>query len=501
MAVEEVIPLNRTPGDDNNTVLGNISSMEQGTDGWWFLEGTALANVRLLTKMNDDKTAYVSKRDTGLEMKKDYVHPGTVQNPYYQWVVKDDGVLDVQGSYVKFGHNDSNPDYPDGVTLIISHNDKRLMKKQVDAFQGDGNDNTVTFSFKDLEVKSGDIFSFRIMPNGNNAYDAGRLNVVIGKDDRYDEVEPDPNRTNNTVLKDSFGRHGTDGWYYGMCEWDGTGFEKLPYDSENNRYYNDGKPELKADFVEPGSGKNAAYKWVVAKDGTINVKGDYTKFANSADDGADGTTVRFFLNGQEKKYIGMNGRSAEDRTESFDETYEVKAGDILIFAVNPEGNDSYDGGRLSIEISDITDSTSNPGNGGQISSDPSTPAAADAEADEKKADDKKAAVKTDADSKDADKTDLSGNGKDDASEAVTAAPAEADADAEGADTEETDIGSTADADTDHADDADAESTDDEGAESADDEDTEETGDSVSSAPENKGSGSSGEDAGPMKITK
>ena len=501
VAVEEVIPLNRTPGDDNNTVLGNISSMEQGTDGWWFLEGTALANVRLLTKMNDDKTAYVSKRDTGLEMKKDYVHPGTVQNPYYQWVVKDDGVLDVQGSYVKFGHNDSNPDYPDGVTLIISHNDKRLMKKQVDAFQGDGNDNTVTFSFKDLEVKSGDIFSFRIMPNGNNAYDAGRLNVVIGKDDRYDEVEPDPNRTNNTVLKDSFGRHGTDGWYYGMCEWDGTGFEKLPYDSENNRYYNNGKPELKADFVEPGSGKNAAYKWVVAKDGTINVKGDYTKFANSADDGADGTTVRFFLNGQEKKYIGTDGRSAEERTVSFDETYEVKAGDILIFAVNPEGNDSYDGGRLSIEISDITDSTSNPGNGGQISSDPSTPAAADAEADEKKADDKKAAVKTDADSKDADKTDLSGNGKDDASEAVTAAPAEADADAEGADTEETDIGSTADADTDHADDADAESTDDEGAESADDEDTEETGDSVSSAPENKGPGSSGEDAGPMKTTK
>ena len=499
VAVEEVIPLNRTPGDDNNTVLGNISSMEQGTDGWWFLEGTALANVRLLTKMNDDKTAYVSKRDTGLEMKKDYVHPGTVQNPYYQWVVKDDGVLDVQGSYVKFGHNDSNPDYPDGVTLIISHNDKRLMKKQVDAFQGDGNDNTVTFSFKDLEVKSGDIFSFRIMPNGNNAYDAGRLNVVIGKDDRYDEVEPDPNRTNNTVLKDSFGRHGTDGWYYGMCDWDGTGFEKLPYDSENNRYYNDGKPELKADFVEPGSGKNAAYKWVVAKDGTINVKGDYTKFANNADEGADGTTVRFFLNGHEEKFIGMGGRSAEERTASFDETYEVKAGDILIFAVNPEGNDSYDGGRLSIEISDITDSTSNPGNGGQISSDPSTPAAADAEAGEKKADDKK----------DADMTDLSGNGKDDASEADTAVPAAAETDAGASDTEETADGSTEDAAADiaddaaadSADDADAESTDDEGAESADDEDTEETGDSVSSAPENKGPGSSGEDAGPMKTTK
>ena len=320
-------------------------------------------------------------------------------------------------------------------------------------------------------------------------------------------MEPDPDRTNNTVLKDSFGRHGTDGWYYGMCDWDGAGFEKLPYDSENNRYYNDGKPELKADYVEPGSGRNAAYKWVVAKDGTINVKGDYTKFANSEDDGADGTTVRFFLNGHEEKFIGMDGRSAEERTASFDETYEVKAGDILIFAVNPEGNDSYDGGRLTIEISDVTDSTSNPGNGGQISSDPSTPAAADAEAGEKKADDKK----------DADMTDLSGNGKDDASEADTAVPAAAETDAGASDTEETADGSTEDAaadiaddaaadsaddaDAESTDDADAESTDDEGAESADDEDTEETGDSVSSAPENKGSGSSGEDAGPMKITK
>ena len=127
---------------------------------------------------------------------------------------------------------------------------------------------------------------FAVNPEGNDSYDGGRLSVTI-KDvtstDGYDEVEPDPNRTNDTNLKDSFGRHGTDGWYYGMCDWDSQNFEKLPYDPDNNRYYNNGKPELKADFVEPGNGRNAAYKWVVAKDGTINVKGDYTKFANSDD--------------------------------------------------------------------------------------------------------------------------------------------------------------------------------------------------------------------------
>ncbi len=354
VAIEEVLPLNRTPGDDNNTVLGNISSIDQGTDGWWFVEGTNLSNVRLLTRRNDDGTAYLSSRDSGLEMKKDYVHPGSVQNPIYQWVVKDDGTLDVKGSYTKFGHNDSNPDYPDGVTLVIYQNGDELFNQNIKALQGDGNDNKVDFLFKDLEVKSGDIFSFQIKPNGNNAYDAGRLEVTIGHDDGYDEVEPDPNRTNNTNLKDSFGRHGTDGWYYGMCDWDSQNFEKLPYDPDNNRYYNNGKPELKADFVEPGNGRNAAYKWVVAKDGTINVTGDYTKFANSDDSSADGTSVRFFINGYEKKWLGTLGNFSDEQTVSFDEQYDVKAGDVIIFAVNPEGNDSYDGGRLSVTIKDVT---------------------------------------------------------------------------------------------------------------------------------------------------
>ena len=157
VAIEEVLPLNRTPGDDNNTVLGNISSIDQGTDGWWFVEGTNLSNVRLLTRRNDDGSAYLSSRDSGLEMKKDYVHPGSVQNPIYQWVVKDDGTLDVKGSYTKFGHNDSNPDYPDGVTLVIYQNGDELFNQNIKALQGDGNDNKVDFLFKDLEVKSGDI--------------------------------------------------------------------------------------------------------------------------------------------------------------------------------------------------------------------------------------------------------------------------------------------------------------------------------------------------------
>ncbi|MBR3036847.1 MAG: hypothetical protein IKI54_06120, partial [Lachnospiraceae bacterium] len=68
-------------------------------------------------------------------------------------------------------------------------------------------------------------------------------------------VDPQTERTNNTVLLNDFsGTQGKNGWYYGACDWDGKNFAELAYDEENERYFNNGKPELKKDFVEPGNG-------------------------------------------------------------------------------------------------------------------------------------------------------------------------------------------------------------------------------------------------------
>ena len=154
---------------------------------------------------------------------------------------------------------------------------------------------------------------------------------------------------NHTVLKDDFsGTQGQKGWYYGACDWDGKNFRQVGYDSGA---YKDGALELKADFVHPGDGPNAAYRWVAQEDGDIRVRGSYVKFANSADPNADGTCVRIVLNGTEKKYMGAKGNYTEDQTVEFNEEYTVKKGDEIIFAINPEGNNSYDGGRLSVEIS------------------------------------------------------------------------------------------------------------------------------------------------------
>ena len=267
--------------------------------------------------------------------------------PIYNEITKGDFL------FIQFGHNDENPDYPDGVKLSIFLGEEELKAVDVAAFEGDGNDNKVSFMMDKLDVKRGDKLSFVIDAGNNISFDAGRLSVSIYEAKQKPEGEEA--RTNYTNLYDAFGEQGSDGWYYGMCDWNGANFEELEYDSENNRYYNDGKPELKADFVEPGNGRNAAYQWEVAQTGTIRVKGEYTKFANDEDPEANGVCMRIFINGEEKKWLGgeTQGNFSTVAVKGFDEEYTVHEGDILMFAIDPDGNDSYDGGRLSVTIEAI----------------------------------------------------------------------------------------------------------------------------------------------------
>ena len=85
------------------------------------------------------------------------------------------------------------------------------------------------------------------------------------------------------------------------------------------------------------------------------MKGSYTKFANAADPFANGTCMRIVINGEERKWMGgiTQGNFADERVLDFDEVYEVKKGDEIIFLVDCDANDSYDGGRLEVDISSL----------------------------------------------------------------------------------------------------------------------------------------------------
>ncbi|WP_026654302.1 methyl-accepting chemotaxis protein [Butyrivibrio sp. AE3003] len=271
--------------------------------------------------------------------------------------------IDVLGDYTKFGQTDANPDYPDGVGLKVFLNEELLEEKDIAVLQGDGNDNKADFMFTQLDVRRGDKLSFVIDGKNNIAYDAGRLSARVYA--AKEKAEGEELRTNNTNLFESFGEQGTDGWTYGMCDWDGKNFEELSYDPDNERYYNNGKPELKRDFVEPGNGRNAAYRWEAVNTGKIKVCGSYTKFANNEDPDANGICMRIFVNGEEKKWFGgiTQGNFDSEKEITFDEEYIVHEGDIVMFAVDPDGNDSYDGGRLSVVIKDADKNSDDEENG------------------------------------------------------------------------------------------------------------------------------------------
>ena len=337
--------------DEKNDSEENIASLkedfgDQGSNGWYYLEGASLAEAEVLTVKTEDGFGYKSRKQDGLELKSDFVQPRLGSDAIYQWVVAKDGYIDVYGDYTKFGHNDPNVSWPDGTNVSIYLNQKRLSYKKVGCKVGEGNDTVYTINFSKLKVKAGDKISFMIGANENVAWDGGRLAIQIRP---YKK-----DRNNETVLKDDFGAQGENGWNYGMCDWDGANFELLEYDEAQGRYYNNGKPELKADYVEPGNGRNAAYRWTVGKNGVIRVKGKYTKYANAQDPEANGTCMRIFINGVEKKWMGTQGNFATEKSVEFDEYYEVHKGDVVMFAIDCDGNDSLDGGCLSVRISEGT---------------------------------------------------------------------------------------------------------------------------------------------------
>ena len=152
---------------------------EQGSNGWYYLEGRSVRKAEVLSVKTEDGSGYVSRKQKGLEVKKDFVQPRLNANAMYKWVVAEDGRIDVEGEYVKFGHNDPNASWPDGVSVRVYHNNSVVYKTICKCSKGEGNDNFKEINLEALEVKKGDVLTFEIGCNRNNAWDGGRLSVNI----------------------------------------------------------------------------------------------------------------------------------------------------------------------------------------------------------------------------------------------------------------------------------------------------------------------------------
>jgi FOG: Glucan-binding domain (YG repeat) len=149
----------------------------QGSNGWNYGYGTSNKDFTLAKGYDADIKKYYKPDLDGFELHPDFVQPAVTTGAACRWTVGEDGRIDITGTYTKFTQNDSNPNWPDGVTLTIYHNDEILQQDVVPV--SNMADETDNINIKMLDVKKGDNIYFIITANSNNAWDGGKLDVNI----------------------------------------------------------------------------------------------------------------------------------------------------------------------------------------------------------------------------------------------------------------------------------------------------------------------------------
>ena len=353
-------PLVDTTIKDNNSGKNIASNAKdfgaQGNNGWYYLCGNTPDNLRVIDEYDDSDEKYFSSSAPGLEIKKDFIHPSLENGAALQWIAALDGNIDILGEYVKFKHEDSNVNYPDGTTIKVYINNKIILDKKVTV--DNIKDNVIPLLMQNIKVNKGDKVSFIVTANGNTSFDGGRINVNIqpsinnsgDKEENNDAV-----RKNIASLEKDFGIQDNNGWSFGY----GTNSEDfakvIGYSEDEGKYYQPGLDglEIKKDFVQPAVDKGAIYRWIVGEDGKIDLKGKYTKFTH-ADENVnwpDGVKLTVYHNNKVLQENVVSVSTDKENIRNIDvKALDVKKGDKIYFIITANKNNAWDGGRLSVNI-------------------------------------------------------------------------------------------------------------------------------------------------------
>ena len=344
-----------TPGRVN--IAFNVGDFgPQGSNGWLYKQGDP-SDPKTATKLKfiEKEEKYIDYSIQGLEVKKDFIHTGEDTAPILEWRVAQDGIVNIQATYVKSVNGDKNPSFPDGVTLKVYYGDKIIANRKVD-IEVD-KENITEIEVKDVQIKKGESIYFVVDPNKNNAYDGGILYATITdpKIASKDIVVDTTRKDNNANNIDDFGNQGKNGWYYQV----GTSPEDARYVStfKETVYLDNTTPslEIQKDFIHPGVNKGSILKWVAYHNSSIDLKLNYTKFEQNDGNPSwpDGVKIKVYHN---------NDLLKEEIIEVFengDNEYLLKLNDIdikkddeLYFIVLCNKNGAWDGGKLEVNIKD-----------------------------------------------------------------------------------------------------------------------------------------------------
>jgi beta-fructofuranosidase len=149
----------------------------QGNNRWNYGYGTSNTDFTLATVYDASGKKYYQSGLDGLELHPDFVQPSASKGAIYRWTAGENGKIDLTGTYTKYTQNDSNPSWPDGVTLTIYRNNEILQRDVVPV--SNLVQNVDNIKIKMLNVNQGDNIYFVITANNNNAWDGGKLDVSI----------------------------------------------------------------------------------------------------------------------------------------------------------------------------------------------------------------------------------------------------------------------------------------------------------------------------------
>ncbi|MBR6281730.1 MAG: hypothetical protein IKR14_04430, partial [Lachnospiraceae bacterium] len=280
---------------------------EQGKNGWFYQEGyeDEPFDAYNMTNFEQDEERYFDP--SYLEIKRDFVNTGKGRSAIIKWKVAQDGDIRIDAAYTKLKNEDKNPSWPDGTRVTLYHNNEKLVQEE---FKPDTKEEiTKELDVESLSVKRGDFITMVVNGKENNAYDAGKyqfsikgLSPLVGQTEA-NVVAKDPNRTNNASVAQDFGKQGNNGWCVQSGYYLNPNFavNVEHFDSKEDRYNTKDGVEIKRDFIVPGNkGRSANVKWMVAKDGTVDITADYTKLKNEDKNPSwpDGVTVYLMKNGQ-----------------------------------------------------------------------------------------------------------------------------------------------------------------------------------------------------------
>ncbi|WP_315072674.1 glycoside hydrolase family 32 protein [uncultured Clostridium sp.] len=149
----------------------------QGSNRWSYGYGTSNADFTLATGYDAASKKYYQSGLDGLELHPDFVQPSASKGAIYRWTAGETGKIDLTGTYTKYTQNNSNPSWPDGVTLTIYRNDEILQRDVVPVSNLVQNVDKIKIEM--VKVNQGDNIYFVITANNNNAWDGGKLDVSI----------------------------------------------------------------------------------------------------------------------------------------------------------------------------------------------------------------------------------------------------------------------------------------------------------------------------------